>query len=156
MGAFHEELRNCFLKHKLLFFTSAGNNGPALSTVAHPSGSGINRFHNVSIRLTDSMLDRWLGEFLIHNKANILCLLVPILHHQHMSRSILYPQNNLKSITRGHQEALHSMAIQDIFKNLPRSFQNLGIFGIYFETNNRCRYKCSRCRNNSGTKCESL
>ena len=41
MGAFHEELKNCFLKHKMLFFTSAGNNGPALSTVAHPSGIRI-------------------------------------------------------------------------------------------------------------------
>ena len=41
MGTFHEELRNCFLKHKMLFFTSAGNNGPALSTVAYPSGTGI-------------------------------------------------------------------------------------------------------------------
>ena len=36
-GAFFEELRSTFLKHRMLFITSAGNSGPALTTVGAPA-----------------------------------------------------------------------------------------------------------------------
>ena len=35
-GAFFDELRSTFLKHRMLFITSAGNSGPALTTVNAP------------------------------------------------------------------------------------------------------------------------
>ena len=39
-GAFFEELKTTFLKHKMLFITSAGNSGPALTTVGAPASLG--------------------------------------------------------------------------------------------------------------------
>ena len=36
-GALFDELRSAFLKHRMLFITSAGNSGPALTTVGAPA-----------------------------------------------------------------------------------------------------------------------
>ena len=154
MGAFHEELKNCFLKHKMLFFTSAGNNGPALSTVAHPSGTRIIIFYRALFKIRSPLLPKpYSNWFMIRRIFNVCWFIFTTVN----ARASLFFINRT---TRNKSHLVIQRAnFQWEFRLISNFFTRILLTNFWWnriETHKRCRYKCSWCRYHCSTKCKPL